>query len=108
MTNAYWKERLSRATASKEITMTDKYNILQREVEEAEKVLAEAQAKLDKLNKDETISPEEVLMELKRMASCPDWSKTPPKDIGTILMKNIFNNRELEKERDSSLYDRDY
>ena len=53
MSDAYWKERLR--YRSKGITMADKYNILQGEVEKAEKALAEAQAKLDKLNKEETI-----------------------------------------------------
>jgi len=103
----YWEERL-RHWPTKEITMADKYNILRGEVEKAEKVLAEAQRKLDLLNEEKTISPKEVIEELERMTDCREWQSTPVKKLGVILVRNIFNNREAKKQQDRDDYDRDY
>lgn len=88
--------------------MTDKYNKLQEKVNAAAKVLEEAQSKLDYFNKEKTISPEEILKEMGRMVSCQDWIETPPANLGTILVRNIFANREVEDQKYKDEYDRDY
>ncbi len=114
MTDAYWKDRLGLRAANKVLKM-DEYNKMQKEVEEAEKalkdankVLEDANVKLDKLNEGKTISPKEILEEMERMISCQDWDDTPLQNLGKILVRNIFSNREEKAGREADLYDRDY
>lgn len=113
MTDAYWKDRL-RHRAS-EVLKMDEYNKMQKKVEEAENAFCIAEAtlenvkgKLDKLNEGKTISPKEILEEMDRMIGCPEWEDTLSKNLGKILVRNIFHNREIKAERKADLYDRDY
>lgn len=75
------------------------YDKLQEAVDKAEKNLEEAKSEFEKCSRQKSISPEEIVEEMTRMAQCQDFEAHSPKEMGVTLVRNIFINRSAKEQQ---------